>query len=304
MIDHKGKEVSVNEPNSIPEVSRAYGMLDTTRAAPSTGTHTEGNFSKDADNSTSMKEDKSGYYAVPSEHAEDRRHHLRRKSGAEMPKQETSESQAGVKCDSNTRNIPIGSHEDDSGNNHQQIVIPHHASLVTGTTKPMKADVSFWNGNGCQMEASNVSAAVNALTHESQQKRKDNCAGQSQSAAESSGLGLQHTNSNLPSLPLREQWKPISGMDGQNNILMPVKDSDVVLRNDFPGKVILFTLVLLDKKTILCAMFLANLCYYVLQFSSAHFWFRSTKGFCFHGNSSLDGYDLFSQSLFYCELAK
>ncbi|XP_071909795.1 uncharacterized protein [Coffea arabica] len=227
MIDHKGKELSVNEPTT--------GVLDNTRGALSTGPQAGGNFLKDADNNASMKEDKSGYHAMPSEHAEDSRQHsaLRRRLEAEMPKQETSESQAsslrGIQSDSNSRSIPVSIHEDDSGNNHQQIVISHHAPLVTGRSKTMKHDVSFWNGNGCQMEAS-------GLTHASQQQRKENFANQCQNAAESNGLGHRDTDSDLPSVPLREQWKPISGMDGQNNILMPVKDSDIVLRNVLPAQ--------------------------------------------------------------------
>ena len=242
MIDHKGKELSVNEPTT--------GVLDNTRGALSTGPQAGGNFLKDADNNASMKEDKSGYHAMPSEHAEDSRQHsaLRRRLEAEMPKQETSESQAsslrGIQSDSNSRSIPVSIHEDDSGNNHQQIVISHHAPLVTGTSKTMKHDVSFWNGNGCQMEAS-------GLTHASQQQRKENFANQCQNAAESNGLGHRDTDSDLPSVPLREQWKPISGMDGQNNILMPVKDSDIVLRNVLPGEVMLLTSVESDIKTTL-----------------------------------------------------
>lgn len=41
-------------------------------------------------------------------------------------------------------------------------------------------------------------------------------------------------------LQVKDQWKPVSGMNGQNYPVMPIKDSNVMVKNVSQGKLIYF----------------------------------------------------------------
>ncbi|OIT40393.1 hypothetical protein A4A49_33159 [Nicotiana attenuata] len=83
---------------------------------------------------------------------------------------------------------------------------------------------SYWLEWKCGTEASKVSPPASANTHESGLLMKD-C------PADSNAQGNRHADSNLPSLPLRQQWKSLPGAINQSPVTMQVKDSNIMLKN-------------------------------------------------------------------------
>ncbi|CAI9106540.1 OLC1v1005724C1 [Oldenlandia corymbosa var. corymbosa] len=242
MNDPKGKEQSVHEQHNMPEVCKPPAGMDNARGVdklPSTGIYPEANLSPGADHTPNMKEDKSTHNTVPYDLSDERRLNLalRRKAETEMQKQERSESPAslirGMQCDTTIRNIPGSSGEADSGTIQQQPFMSHPASSVSGSSKHMKPDVSSWPGNGCQLEAPIISSA-SGLMQESQ--RKEIGASQSQSPADGNNFRYRPADGNFPSLPSREQWKPIPGVDGHNVAPKLMKDSESKARNMLSGQ--------------------------------------------------------------------
>lgn len=224
LIEHKGKDQSTNDPNRFPEGPRTSGVLDHSRnidrissGAASAGTHAEAKLLKESDNTVSMEEEKCQTTSL-SEHGEDKKHHV----------ESQASSVRGAQSDSSRRNLPVSNRELDAGNNPQQTVVPNHASFVMG--KQMRPDITNWMGNGYQAETSKVLPPASAIALELQ--RKENVANQ----GPADGPNLGNRRSSFPNLLLREQWKPVSAMNGQNNHVMPTKESDIFLRSAIPGE--------------------------------------------------------------------
>lgn len=225
LVDHTGREQLLTDQGSASEVTRPLGgagETDRLSSGPtSSGVIADTNSSMEAENANLM-EDKSSQLD-PSEHADERRpqRKMRMIQDAEVPIRDATESQASA-----LRGVPIDSkplapnnHEHASANTEQLGMFPQ-ASSVTGTSMQMKPDLSGWSGT----EASKVSPPASANTHESGLLMKD-C------AADSNAQGNRHADSNLPSLPLRQQWKSVPGAINQSPIMMQVKDSNIMLKN-------------------------------------------------------------------------
>ncbi|KAA8549729.1 hypothetical protein F0562_001253 [Nyssa sinensis] len=241
LIDHKGKEQSINDSSSIPEVTTSLGRPDNVReteripAGPSyTGSLPEVNsLSKEAEN-PSMMDDMNGMPPNLSAHAEERRHFLatRRNPGAQMSTPEIADPQAlltkGPQPDS-LRGLPVSNPEDDLENGCRQVGIANQASSVMGISKQMKPEMICWTGIGNHNEASKGPPPDTAVLLESMSK--DNAPSQSQSLGDFNVQGNWHADSHLPSFPLREHWKPISGLDGGHHRVLSVKDANVLSKH-------------------------------------------------------------------------
>uniref|UniRef100_A0A5B6YW35 Chromatin structure-remodeling complex protein SYD n=1 Tax=Davidia involucrata TaxID=16924 RepID=A0A5B6YW35_DAVIN len=241
LIDHKGKEQSNNDSSSVPEVTMPLGRPDNVRETerippgPSyTGILPEINsLSKEVEN-PSMMEDTNGLPPNLSVHAEERRHLLatRRNPESQMSIQEIADPQAfltkGSQPDS-LRGLPVSNHEDDLENGHRQVGIANQASSVMGISKQMKPEMIRWTGIGSHNEAFKGPLPDSAVPHEP--VPKDNAPTQSQNLGECNVQGNRRADSHLPSFPLREHWKPISGMDGGHHTVLSVKDANVLSKH-------------------------------------------------------------------------
>ncbi|KAL3354169.1 hypothetical protein AABB24_018693, partial [Solanum stoloniferum] len=232
LVDHKGREQLVTDQGSASEVTRTFGgagETDRLSSGPTpSGILTDTNSSMEAENANLM-EDKNGQLD-PSEHADERRpqRKMRMIQDAEMSIQDATESQAsalrGVPTD--PKSFPPYNHENAPANTEQLGMFPQ-ASSVMGTSKQMKPDLSGRSGT----DASKVSPPASANTHGSGLLVRDNHTGYSQNLVDSNAQGNRHADSNLPSLPLRQQWKSVPGVINQSPTMMQVKDSNITLKN-------------------------------------------------------------------------
>ena len=141
MVEHKGKEQSVNDPNSISEVTMPLGRLNNAREPERTpqGPSYTGIF---PDTNPSSKELENpmidGTNGLPC---------TRREAELQLPSLDIAESQAFV-----AKGLPSDSF-DDLGNG-QQAVVTNHTSSVMGMTKHMKPEMINWTGTGSHNEVS------------------------------------------------------------------------------------------------------------------------------------------------------
>lgn len=230
LVDPKGREQLVTDQGSASEVTRTFGgagETDRLSSGPTpSGILTDTNSSMEGENANLM-EDKNGQLD-PSEHADERRpqRKMRMIQDTEMPIQDATESQAsalrGVPTD--PKSFPPYNHEHAPASTEQLGMFPQ-VSSVMGTSKQMKPDLSGRSGT----EASKVSPPASANTHGSGPLMKDNHTGQSQNLVDTQGN--RHADGNLPSLPLRQQWKSVPGVINQSPATMQVKDSNIMLKN-------------------------------------------------------------------------
>ncbi|KAA8528106.1 hypothetical protein F0562_035025 [Nyssa sinensis] len=242
LIDHKGKDQFIDDSGDIPEFKMPFGKPDnvseTEQIIPapssSTGIFPEVNsLSKEVENPNLM-EDTNGFRPNLSLDAEERRHLLasRRNSEAQVLTQKIAESKAfltkGPQPDS-LRGLPVSNHEDDLEKGRQQVGLANQTSSVMGVSKQMKPDMISWTRIGSENEASMVPLPDSAAPHEL--VPKDNGPSQSQSLADFNLQGNWHADNQSLSFPLREHWKPISGVEGQHHTVLPIKDANVLSKH-------------------------------------------------------------------------
>lgn len=263
MIDHKGKEQTIDGPSSTPNVTMPFGRLgnpkETERSglgSSSVGMFGEGNLSKEGD-SMNMVGDKNGVPLGLPEHGEEMRQFLmtRRKPESEMQTWEIPQSQLpatkGDKPDGlSLRGSAINNHKDDLENRHRQVGSTDQSSLVMGMGQQMKTEMSGWTGNGCHDETSKVSPLGSAVLSESVPERKDNAQSQSFSLGDHDFHGSRHADAYLPSFPLRV---PVSRMDGGNLLVSQGENYTFKLKcfniNDFLMFILLIHVLQMIRKS-------------------------------------------------------
>lgn len=251
LSDHKGKAQSLNEPSSSPDVMMPFGRPNTVRetdilppVASSTGRLMEADtFPREA-KSLKMTEDKNGLTSDISVHAEEKKHLLAaRKPEAEMQAQEMAASQACLtmvsqQADSlNTRGaLAVSNPVEDFENGHLQVGRANQASSVMGRNKQMNPEIISWTGIGGHSEVSRGPILTSSLQRELVPERKDSKPSQFQNLSNSSGPGNQHADSQSSSFTLKEQWKPILGVDNDHHTAIPTKDANVMSKRVSQGK--------------------------------------------------------------------
>ncbi|PHU03244.1 hypothetical protein BC332_28495 [Capsicum chinense] len=207
LVDHKGREQLVTDQGCASEVTRTVGgagETDRLFSGPTpSGVLAETNSSMEAEN-TNLMEDNG--QLDPTGHADERRpqRKMRMIQDAEVPIQDATESQASALrvVPTDSKSLPPYNHEHAPANTEQFGMFPQVSSFM-GTSKQMTVN-----------------------THVSGPLMKDN-----QNLVDSNAPGNRHADSNLPSLPLRQQWKSVPGVTNQSPATMQVKDSNIMLKN-------------------------------------------------------------------------
>ena len=271
LIDHKGKDYSLNEPSNVPEVPVPFGRLsnvrDTERIPPgssSSGSLLEtDSMSKAGENTKIMEDNLTGI-------AEERRHILamRRKPEADMHTQEVAESQAFPSTasqpdSSSIMGLTASPHEDNLESSHLQVGRANQASSLMGINRQIQPELINWTGIGNHNDASRGQLPVSAIQHEPLLERKDNTPSQSQSFGDTSVQGNQHSENHLSPFLLRDHWKPVSGMDNDHHKIFQTREANLLIKHVSRGE---------NYNSELNFIVIKNFC--DVQFSFNNFWSR------------------------------
>lgn len=233
LIDQKGKEQLVHDPSSVPEVPRSLERPDSSKGHPSL---LDSNSSKEA-GFAMFPDERISQPAVPAENEQDRKCLATRgKTDTEVIREEAIELRASAQRethDSNIRETFSRDHEDDLGNPHQP---KSTASAVMTPFEQSMLEESGRSGNGFANDIPSVPLPTNFVLNEGVLRRPDDATSHAQIPMDCNTLGKLYSDRKLPSFPSKDQWKPVSGMSGQNYPAMPIKDSNVIVKNVSQGK--------------------------------------------------------------------
>lgn len=227
LIDQKGKDQLVHEPSSIPEVSRSLDRPDSSRSQASA---LDTNTASESDNAKVL-EDKSAHYASQGENVQDRNFlATRRQNDADMPILESVELHSSAHGEPHGKSARELLHHEDGLDNRQRS--KNSDSAVVATYGEPKLE----NIGGMQTDMSKAPLPGSFVLQEPVLQRKDDATSHTQDFTDHNNLGNLHSDRKLPNFPTNDQWKPASGMSGQSYPTMPVRDSDVMVKNVLHGK--------------------------------------------------------------------
>lgn len=244
VIDHKGKDHSLNEPSNVAEVSLPFGRLsnvrDTERIPPassSSGSLLDIEPIPKAGESPKIIEDNlTGI-------SEDRKHILamRRKPEADLQTREVTESQAFPSASSrpdssNIMGLSVGTHEDNLESSHLQVGRVNQVSSLMGMNRQIQPDLINWTGIGNHNDASRGQLPVSAIQHEPSLERKDNTPSQSHGFGDTSVQGNQHFDNPYSPFSLRDHWKPVPGMENDHPKIFQTKEANLLMKHVSRGE--------------------------------------------------------------------
>lgn len=165
---------------------------------------------------------------VPVENEQDRKCSLTRgKTDTEVTREEAIDSHTSVQRvahDLSTRD-----HEDDMGNHRGKIT---SSAIMT----PFEQSVLEDSGPSVNGISNDLAFVPVSIANERAQQRQEDTTSHGQSPMDFSNMGKSYPDKNFSIFPLKDKWKPASGMSGQNYPQIPIKDSNVALRNFYQGK--------------------------------------------------------------------
>lgn len=215
LLDQKGKEAS-----SVPEAPRSIERPDSSKCNPPL---LDTNLTKEAG-------------SVPVENEQDRNCSVSRgKAEIEVTREDAIESHASARRethDSSIRESYSCDHEDDLGNHRQRKGIS--SAVMTPFEQSMLED-SGPSVDGFTNDIANAPIPTSSFTNEGVPQRQEDTISHAQTPVDCTNLGKSYPDKKYPSFPLKDKWKPASGMSGQNYPAMPVKDSNVTVRNFYQG---------------------------------------------------------------------
>lgn len=233
-MDQKGKEQLVHDPSSISEVPRSFERPDSSK-----GGHPSilgPNQSKESD-FAKFPDERFSQSAGAAENGNDRKCLVPRgKTDTEVIREEATELCASAqreKNDSSIRGTFGRDHEDGLGNHHQPKGI---ASAVMTPFEQSMLEENGWSGKGFANDIPSVSLPTNFVMNEAGLQRTDDATSHAQNPADCNALGKLYSDKKLQSFPFKDQWKPVSGIGGQHYPAMPIKDSNVIVKNVSQGK--------------------------------------------------------------------
>ncbi|KAL0389353.1 UNVERIFIED_CONTAM: Chromatin structure-remodeling complex protein SYD [Sesamum calycinum] len=154
-----------------------------------------------------------------------------RKTDAEILTQDNVELHASAQRElhhSSTREAFSRNHDDDLGNIHQSKIV---SSAVMAACEQSKLEESGGTGNGFANDMPKVPLPTNIAMHEDLLHRKDEATSQTQNPVDFHTVGNLHSDKKMQSFPLKDQWKPVPGVNAQNFSSVQVKDSNILVKN-------------------------------------------------------------------------
>ncbi|KAL0435435.1 UNVERIFIED_CONTAM: Chromatin structure-remodeling complex protein SYD [Sesamum radiatum] len=222
-VDQKGKEQFIPDPSNVPEVPRSLERPDTSKGPPSI---LESNSLRESD-FAKIPDERSTQPAMLAENEQDRKCLVtRRKTDAEVLTQDNIELHASAQREphhSSTREAFSRNHDDDLGNIHQ--------SKIVSSAVMASCEESGGTGNGFANDMPKVPLPTNIAMHEEVLHRKDEATSQTQNPVDFHNIGNFHSDKKMQNFPLKDQWKPVPGMNAQNFSSVPVKDSNILVKN-------------------------------------------------------------------------
>ncbi|XP_057957466.1 chromatin structure-remodeling complex protein SYD-like isoform X2 [Malania oleifera] len=216
LIDHKGKEQSLNEPNSIPEVIASVGRLnnakDSERIPPSLSSAGSVREIESLSKETGNPKMVEGKTAPPSDQsavAEERQNvSATRRPETEMQAQEAVESPAFPTAmappeSSSLRGLAVSNHVDNMGNARLHGGRINQAPPLMNLNKQMIS----WTGIGSHSDSSRRSLPALSVQQEPTPERN---------------------------VSMGEHWKPVSGLDSEHHAVIPVKDANNLIKHVSP----------------------------------------------------------------------
>ncbi|KAL0371132.1 UNVERIFIED_CONTAM: Chromatin structure-remodeling complex protein SYD, partial [Sesamum angustifolium] len=227
-VDQKGKEQFISDPSNVPEVPRLLERPDGSKGPPSI---LDSNLIKEAD-FAKIPDERSTQPAMLVENEQDRKCLVTgRKTDAEILTQDNVELHASAQREphhSSTREAFSRNHDDDLGNIHQSKII---SSAVMAACEQSKLEESGGTGNGFANDMPKVPLPTNIAMHEDLLHRKDEATSQTQNPVDFHTVGNLHSDKKMQSFPLKDQWKPVPGVNAQNFSSVQVKDSNILVKN-------------------------------------------------------------------------
>ncbi|XP_020550492.1 chromatin structure-remodeling complex protein SYD [Sesamum indicum] len=227
-VDQKGKDQFIPDPSSVSEVPRSLERPDSSKGPPSI---LDSNLLKEAD-FAKIPEERSTQPAMLAENEQDRKCLVtRRKTDAESLTQDNVELHASAQREphhSSTREAFSRNHENDLGNIHQSKIV---SSGVMASCEQSKLEESGGTGNGFANDVPKVPLPNNIAMHEEVLHRKDEATSQTQNPVDFHTAGNLHSDKKMQSFALKDQWNPVPGMNAQNFSSVPVKDSNILVKN-------------------------------------------------------------------------
>ncbi|KAL0419602.1 UNVERIFIED_CONTAM: Chromatin structure-remodeling complex protein SYD [Sesamum radiatum] len=227
-VDQKGKEQFISDPSNVPEVPRSLERPDGSKGPPSI---LDSNSIKEAD-FAKIPDERSTQPAMLVENEQDRKCLVTgRKTDAEILTQDNVELHASAQRElhhSSTREAFSRNHDDDLGNIHQSKIV---SSAVMAACEQSKLEESGGTGNGFANDMPKVPLPTNIAMHEDLLHRKDEATSQTQNPVDFHTVGNLHSDKKMQSFPLKDQWKPVPGVNAQNFSSVQVKDSNILVKN-------------------------------------------------------------------------
>lgn len=223
-----GRPTNAREIDKVPPGASSTGRFHDTES-----------LSKEADNL--KMEDKSGPPLDHSVLAEERKLlQASRKPDAEMQAQDTQSSQASLAMATQQNDISgkTGSTAipgDNMEDGHPQVGKANQAPIMA-MNRQMNPEMISWTGVSNPNDISRGRPLpASTVQHEFVPARKDNAPNQGQNLSINSGSRDQHTDNNLSSFPVRDRWKPVSGIENDHHTVLPMKDVNMMQKHVLHG---------------------------------------------------------------------
>lgn len=217
---------SSGEPSNVQENMMPFGRNNAKEYDNNTppGTSSAGRVqdtnpaSKEAGNSK-MEESTSG----PLDH-----HQSLRKPDVEPQSQETVASQAGQS------GLAVSAHGDKLENGNLQVGRGNQSVSLMGMSKQVNPEMSNWTAFGNHDGVSKEVMAASSGQHGLMPERRDGATSQIQNLKNTGYPGNQLAVNNM-SMPSRDHWKPVPGIDNNLHAAVPLKNTSMVSKHVLQG---------------------------------------------------------------------
>ncbi|KAL2960099.1 hypothetical protein AAZX31_17G021800 [Glycine max] len=225
LIDLKGKSQSFNEPGNSSGAMMPFGGPSNARqtdknllGSSSVGKIVEADSLSKGTESPRMLEDKGNLHVT-------KRGEVDRRIQERVASQASSATSCQQQDSSSTRGALVGNnHLDDVDIGNMQVGRSNQSSV---------AGPNNWAGFAGANEASKGPPQVSAIQHELPIERRENIPSQFQNVGNNCGSRNQNSVNHL-SFSLKEQWKPVPGMDSDPHGATMMKDGNVMIKHVSP----------------------------------------------------------------------
>ncbi|KAL2339088.1 hypothetical protein Fmac_013534 [Flemingia macrophylla] len=223
LIDQKGRSQSFNEPGNASGMMMPFGGSSNVRqtdknpsGSSSAGKIVEADsFSKGTESPRPL-DDKGNLHST-------KRGEVERRIQERASAQASSATSCQQQDSSSTRGAVVGSnHLDDIDNSNMQVGRSIQSSVVGPNS---------WAGFAGSNEASKGPSQISSIQHELPMERRENIPSQFQNVGHNGSSRNHNSVNQLSSFSLKEQWKPVPGIDSDPHGATMMKDGNVMIKH-------------------------------------------------------------------------